>query len=373
MMFRTMLRAIVTLLAASLPYSAACAQQAARSLVSGHVFCQDTNGPARLARVTLTPLHQKGGPPGASTLLDGTFNIPDVSPGRYLITAELPGYVSSFSFLDANTRTHLNKALAKAPDGAAIIDVSNGLPVNIDLTLQRGAAISGIILYDDGSPAIGMMVELERENKTGTWESVLESSTQGYSFFEEGPDATTPTDSAGHFRIDGLPAGNYIVHAFLPKRTITLSMNGNGLGVYDHSGEQLDLYSGGAFWRKQAKPISVGPGDNAEADLEIPLGRLQKISGSVVAVSDGHPMTEGAVTLAPQNDAGDTRSAVIERDGSFHFLYVPSGDYIVTTKDAADGERLFGMADTSVHVGEQTTTVTLSVPERRVTGTQQQK
>lgn len=366
----------MALLAALLPCPVP-AQQTGRGVVSGHVLCADTNAPARLARVMLTPLHAAGGAPGATTHLDGSYTISDITPGRYLVTAELPGYLSSFSLMDERTRSHL-RTLDKAPAGAVIIDVANGLPVNVDLTLQRGASVSGSIVYDDGSPAIGMMVGLERKNHNGSWEPVVDLSMQAFSFFTAEPIPSVPTDSAGHFRIDGLPPGTYIVHARLPERTITVTMERDpALGIFDHPGEQLDLYSGDAFWRKQAKPITVGTGDDVEVDLQVPISHLQTVSGSVVALSDDRPMTGGNVTLAPQDDPDDARSTTIGSDGRFVFLYVPAGGYVLKTADAVDGDRppesqRFGEAHMSIHVGEEAASITLPVPARRAAAAHEQ-
>jgi hypothetical protein len=194
---------------------------------------------------------------------------------------------------------------------------------------------------------------------------------QTFSFFTDEPVPSVLTDSAGHFRIDGLPQGTYIVHARLPERTVTVTMERDAaLGVFDHPGEQLDLYSGDAFWRKQAKVIKVGTGDNVEVDLQVPIGHLQTVSGSVVAIADGHPVTGGDVTLSPEDDPGDARSTTIGSDGRFVFLYVPAGGYVLKTADAVDGDRpsasqRFGEAEMSVHVGDEAASITLSVPEGR--------
>ena len=83
--------------------------------------------------------------------------------------------------------------------------------------------------------------------------------------------------------------------------------------------------------------------------------------------------------MRPQ-DRLDERTALddVILDGGFRFLYVPAGDYVLRTQDAADGPSKtqwergedvqvhlhpYGKAETALHVGDATAAVTLSVPE----------
>jgi len=376
-------------LCASLPATAQQhAERAARSTVSGRVVCADTNAPARLAKVTLNKLENLDAKTaadseaarGATTDMEGAFSIPDVATGRYLVLVELAGYVSGISGLDTEAREHLKNAAHTPPEGSTVIDVANGLPVTVEVTLERGASVSGSIRYDDGSPAIGILVGLERKNSKGAWEPALQSTLQTFSFFSKTHDGSEASDSAGRFHIDGMPAGEYILHAHLAPETITLPVAGSGtFGVYDHPGVELDLYSGGVFWKKEAKTIQLGPGEEVETDMDVPLSKLSTISGTVVAAGDGHNVNLGTVTLSPQDDPEETRTTEIEEDGRFRFLYVPAGDYVLRTEDAADGESKvqwergdnvqvrvheYGKAEAAVHVGEEAASATIAVPER---------
>ena len=370
------------------------AQRATRSTVSGRVVCADTNAPARLAKVTLNKLEdldtkrvtENEAARGATTDMEGAFSIPEVAAGRYLVLVELAGYVSGISGLDTEAREHLKSAALTPPEGSTVIDVANGLPVTVEVTLERGASVSGSIRYDDGSPAIGILVGLERKNSKGAWEPALQFTLQTFSFFSKTHDGSEASDSAGRFHIDGMPAGEYILHAHLAPETITLPVAGSGtFGVYDHPGAELDLYSGGVFWKKEAKTIQLGPGEEVETDMDVPLSKLSVISGTVVATGDGHSVNLGTVTLSPQDDPEETRSTEIGEDGRFRFLYVPAGDYVLRTEDAADGESKvqwergdnvqvriheYGKAETAVHVGEEAANTTIAVPERETQPTQ---
>ncbi|MDQ1694247.1 MAG: hypothetical protein QOH85_1782, partial [Acidobacteriaceae bacterium] len=318
------------------------AKRLPRSTVSGHVLCADANAPARLAKVTLNPLRNSTGPsstatPGTTTGLDGGFELTDIPPGRYLVLVDLAGYISGISALDQDTRQHLNDVADTPPPGSTVIEVANGQPVSVELTIERGASVGGAIRYDDGSPAIGVTVGLEHKNNKGAWEAALQSTSQSFDNFAGGRSDGVSTDSAGRFHIDGVPAGEYLLHAHLVSQTVTLPVSGTGaLGVYTQPGLEFNLYSGDAFWRKDAKPLKLGAGDEVDVDMVIPLAKLQTVSGSVVAATDGHGVSLGSVTLELRDDPSEVRTAVMGRDGQFRFLYVPEADYVLKTQDAAD-------------------------------------
>ena len=151
--------------------------------VSGHVFCTDTNQPARFAKVSLeripdpAPTSQSAAaatapaPPKAPALpvdknivetsLDGSFTLTRVAPGTYYVIVEKEGYI--------NPRAMFTAAEIADPSPAMRELLAQALPrVRIDSTesataevrLQRGAAVSGTILYDDGSPAAELNVKL---------------------------------------------------------------------------------------------------------------------------------------------------------------------------------------------------------------------
>jgi hypothetical protein len=76
--------------------------------IAGHVFCSDTRGPARFARVTIETVEDfkaTEAPPhrassvAVDTKLDGGFLIRSVEPGTYYILAEMPGYLSPLAAL----------------------------------------------------------------------------------------------------------------------------------------------------------------------------------------------------------------------------------------------------------------------------------
>src|ERR1700761_8412498 len=75
--------------------------------ITGHIYCGDTNAPARMASVQLDPIKgpKRSGasrisgdvPAGgvAQTGFDGSFTLSRVSPGSYYVITSKPGYLST--------------------------------------------------------------------------------------------------------------------------------------------------------------------------------------------------------------------------------------------------------------------------------------
>ena len=158
----------------------AAGKPAATGTISGHVFYADTNGPARLAQVLLEPADAVDGFTagagksvsahfsGVQTLPDGSFTAPHVTPGTYNVYASAPGYLSPLAELGVTeSQLHNPDKAVKEAIAQAIprVTVSAGRAVSADLTLERGAAVSGTVLYDDGSPASGIQVKLLTKKK----------------------------------------------------------------------------------------------------------------------------------------------------------------------------------------------------------------
>jgi hypothetical protein len=150
------------------------------------------------------------------------------------------------------------------------------------------------------------------------------------------------TDDRGHYRFYGLAAGKYAVKATLP--TVQAS-SGIGAGVgavslHMNTGDALVVYSGGALRQKDVKPIEVGKGDEMDGiDIVFPLNDLHVVSGSVVAKSDSHPVNAGTVAIVDSETNDPVRTSMVDRDGNFHFNYVPDGQYVLKVSGAADVEK----------------------------------
>jgi hypothetical protein len=345
---------LVRAFAIALCFSVFCPAQSvepsAVGIVTGHVLCADTNLPARNAHVVLQPVvdisHPAKGHNGeqpaqtvsafSATLLDGSFTIPNVAPSDYYVFVEKPGYLSPFALISREDLDH------PKPETAGLI-AKLLTPVTVvanrtstaEVRILKGAAISGTIRFDDGTPDANAAVGLLNKDKTGKWVSFRTK-------LIAGPFEGMSTDDQGHYRISGLPAGEYLVQTSLALVTIlTSQVYGEGGSTANETKYSLDLYSGDSFRRRDATSIKLSEGEeSSSADITIPLSKLHSVSGSLLVTKTGHTVNAGNVAIVYPDDDTELVSAKIgEDDGSFHFYYVPEGEYILKITDARDVSR----------------------------------
>ena len=328
--------------------SAQRSEAAASGTVTGHVICADTNGPARIAHVVLQPVvdiapaSKTGDRPRqisaavTATLLDGSFTVPNIAPGDYYVFVEKLGYLSPFAQLSREDLNH------PKPETAGLIaklltpvSVAANRTSTVEVRIYKGSAISGTIRFDDGAPDANTGVSVLTKDKTGKWVPFLTN-------LVAGPFGGTTTDDQGHYRISGLPAGEYLLQTTLALTDIFV----NGLftenhGTSNHNRYVLKLYSGDSFRARDAKSIKLNDGDEADSvDITIPLSKLHAISGTVQDANSGHAINAGRVTILYSDDNAELTSVDIDKeDSGFHFYYVPEGEYTLKVTSARDVTR----------------------------------
>jgi hypothetical protein len=319
--------------------------------VLGHVTFQDTHGPARSARVMIVPTsalrHDKSAPASmnnqpmtAITRVDGSFAIFHVPPGEYLVIGLAAGYLSPLDAFTADTanpspdeqKAMEKQILATAPS----VNVTGGAAATVEVELQRGAALSGRVIYADGSAAGQMPVMLQAIKDD------VKSSGRPVETFNPGAfirgywlQQSLSTDDLGHFRLSGIPSGSY--RLAVPESFDTSSMQEqifSFMSLADTKG-RLVVYSGSTLHKKDAKVYTVQPGDTID-DIEIvlPISGLHSIHG-VATSRDGAPLTVGEVDLTDTADDSISFHTTVQAGGEISFVGVPEGTY--TLKIAGGG------------------------------------
>jgi Carboxypeptidase regulatory-like domain len=309
--------------------------------VTGHVYCVDTNAPARAVAVQLKPVkeaktpagahsHDNGEPVGGvvETALDGSFVIPNVPPGAYYVAVTAAGYLSPRIHEDDDPAPQ--PPAGQPPIAIPKVDVEADQNASIDLRLERGAAISGAIRFDDGSPATGVVV-IALYKRKDKW---VPSSTGDYGAFAMTSSLTT--DDLGHYRISGLRDREYILQATLVH--VDLMPAGTpGFGLSGALRNSLAVYSGDVMRQSDAVPFKLGPGEERTGtDIVIPLSKLHSISGIVTAASDGHPINSGHVSIEDPTDKEHVGEAELGNDGAFRLEAVPEGTYTLRVQSPSD-------------------------------------
>lgn len=306
-----------------------------KGVVAGVVLCADTGKPARFATVVLSAApkagekNDQGDPLPAAEMtvtdLEGRFRMEAVQPGRYYAFATLDGYLDPALALDPDKLQSLGTdrerhlySIQQWKDNLVEVTVSVHRAAEISISIQRAAEISGTVTFDDGSPAIGMRFELQRKTAAGEWAGV------GLPLMDTWTIQAT-SDSHGHYLVTNLTAGEYKVCTLMPT---------------DAEEDAPRVCLGNVYRRKDAKTVKVASGENAAGtDIEIPLSGLHKVSGSVSALIDAHPIAHGTVRLLYADDREPVRQTDLDDNGDYEFDYVPEGKYILAVTSARDEEK----------------------------------
>lgn len=337
----------VAMVPASPPLHAGAAAGDAR--ITGHVFCADTGQPARFATVILQPVPAPGAkldpehlPISSSTISgdDGAYSFDSIPSGRYVIGAELQGYVNPLVNASADQlRKDDPVALSTVLHHMTPVVVDSSAIANADIRLERGAAFSGTVSYDDGSPAIQASVELLRKTKDGSMHEVAFSTIDLIFHGTLSP----KTNDLGQYRISGLPPGDYALRASLPRPSLAFSGMSVGNIQAAHAPETLSrlrLYSGNTFRLRDAKVIHINSGEDITGiDFIFPLSILHQVSA--VVQSHGGSLPKGiqvSLVYADNQELLDTASVDPETHTAI-FTSVPEGNYLLQV-EAGDNSRI---------------------------------
>ncbi len=311
--------------------------------IVGQVFTGDTKTPARFAVVFTIPIpvFDKTGKPTlpevhgrdvTKTNLDGEYTLPLVAPGDYLVVAEIEGYLSPLcDFAQKDLENLTPDRIKKLTGLVPMVHVENGKTSHSDITLERGASISGTVTFDDGSPGIGVYVAIAPAQDQPNDKRPL---TLG--MIDRG---LKSADDHGQYRITGLPDGKYIVDVLLSG---LLQRNPMARG-YDpdpyrgySSGQLTPIYAEKTLHLKDAKVYEIKGGEDlGGADITIPLRGLYTVDGTVAVQGNQPPVAFGSVALQDVNDKAFKRfSFIINR--YFQFRYLPPGKYELRTEQLSD-------------------------------------
>lgn len=340
--------------------------------LSGFVYCADTNLPARLAEVNLVYYSESSydSRMSAKTDLEGRFAVKQIPEGDYYLATVLPGYVDLLSLLtkahlDAITAEERKKMLALTPK----VTISAGQPAHVSIRIERSSEISGTVLYDDGSPAPGLIVSYAPVAPGTAAKDVEGWATSGIPNTFSGPPLT---DDRGRFRILGVAAGEYLVRVTVPMplkqyegamRYVSQIEN----SLYPYNG--LNVYAGGALRVSKAKTIKVTAGaGNIDADITIPLSTLHTVRGQVLLKNSGLPATFANIRLVYPDTREELRST-FATDGKFQMDYVPEGSYLLRgvagvappTPDDFEGQRFHQITWAYPRAGKKSPEVPLKV------------
>ena len=313
----------------------------AKSTVRGRVFYADTGRPVRRASIMLLPEGGGAGPDregGSLTDSEGYFAVKNVRAGVYYAMVNAPGVVSPIAFADfgqmgpgGSEREAFEGAFARFEK----IVVNGITDVEIMVPAKRGGAISGRITYEDGDPAVGVRVEVERK-QGDNFLPVIPNFSAIMSLFTG---TSNQTDDRGAYRFAGLPAGEYRVkvtenvsHSDTQPRSSDMFMT-----IIAGSSSLVTVYYPDVKAAEKESTIPVDYGtEAAEINVVLPNHGLYGVSGKVVASKDKTPLKNAVVTLKRKNDTeisifeglrGSGQISTADEQGNWSFKQLPKGEY----------------------------------------------
>lgn len=327
--------------------------------VTGHVVCDDTQRPARFAgvllfgvpaQVTMTPATPPDPNDTAAlrnalsaglghvnlvqtkTGVDGSFVLNNVPPGEYYAFASVPGYVSGAAIVQAAYRAGADPK--KPIPGVKVVHVAADQTAVAEVSAQRGAAVSGHVVWDDGTPVSQVILIAEppgKETKIPPEFAML----VGMSAMNGASGMIT--DDQGRFRLAGLEPGEYLLKASLSTGA-QVGFSGGAMQLNSMmNATPMVLYAPDTVHRGQAKAVKLTKGEERTGeDITVRLGGMHSVSGRIRAAVDGHGINSAIVKLTDVSDKDFSRSTGVDADGAFAVTLIPPGTYKIEVTDAED-------------------------------------
>ncbi len=343
--------------------------------ISGRVIDEITGQPVRRAVLSLGSA-DRGTRLAMVTGDTGAFSFTNLPDGRFGLSANKPGYVST-----SYGATRPNRP------GTSIVVTAGQQLTGLTIRLSPGAVITGTVRDRTGEPLSDARVSVLRQSVsylTGERELASAGVLGGFG---------VQTNDRGEYRVYGLPAGEYYIVVSVgigirnesELREVTQAELDWARRVLQPPGamatvqapepgrpvEFAPMFFPGVPTRAAASMITVKAGEE-RGGVDVLLERLptSKISGRVVMPTDA-PLPQVQVNVIahdtiPGIPFSGFGSARVDASGRFVSAGLPPGEYTVTVRAATGGRgaaagsaALFGMSTVHLSGGEMDTTITL--------------
>jgi protocatechuate 3,4-dioxygenase beta subunit len=249
-----------------------------------------------------------------STDNDGKFVFEDVSPGRYMLSAEKPGFVTTRYGARSNTSpgTQLN--------------LTAGMELkSLSVKMTPQGVIAGKVLDQDGDPVASAQVQVLRF-----------AYQRGRKQLQ--PTGAGQTNDLGEYRVGNLAPGRYYLSASDRRAALVITSDRAGRATGGQEGNITTYYPNGTD-SANAAPVDVAAGGEMRGiDIRLLRAKVYTVRGKTVDAS-GMPAAvlvaflpkEAGVGLANILGAGLTQ---LRPDGTFEFRNIVPGTYVLQVLQA---------------------------------------
>lgn len=285
--------------------------QKGSAVIRGQVRMDGTGTPIRRAQVRATLSDGRGGGV-TNTNSEGSYEIRDLPAGRYSVMASKGSFVTA------------QYGQRRPSDPGTPIELAEGQTADkVNFVLSRGAIITGRIVDDGGEPVAGANVQAMRFQSMGGTQRLVPGGSEG---------GNDRTDDQGHYRLYGLPPGDYFVSA---------TNRNDNFGPPGMNNTETDgfapTYFPGTSSVAEATRITVKTGQEASAPFALIVARMAKVRGRVLN-SSGEPVGRSMLMMTPADPMmgfmsfSSSNNAMIDATGGFQFTNVAPGRYNINVR-----------------------------------------
>ena len=314
----------------------------------GIIVAADNGTPIRRAQVRIMSPEARE-TRVSTTDSQGRFEIKELPAGRYTMTVSKAGFVT----LQYGQRRPSESGTPIELGDAQILD-------KLSVSLPRGSVLGGRVVDEFGEPVANAMVT--------AWRYAYQNGARRLT--PAGQNSRDTTDDQGHYRLFGLPPGEYYVSAMLrggPEYTDPAG---------DVSGYASTYFPGTSNVSEAGRVTLAVSQENTNVNFGLIATKLVRVSGQVM-MSDGAPATNGNVLLVPMNGSGRPGMALqqggnggrIDGNGTFRLANVAPGRYQVQARAGAAREFELARMDLTVGNDDVSGITLVTAPGATLTGT----
>lgn len=249
-------------------------------VISGVVTTGETARPVPLRRAIVS-LTGTGiiGPRKVATDDQGRFAIDGLPAGRFTLTAEKAGYLT----------TYVGSRRPGRPPSTPLVLTDGQRMTDLSIHVVPGAAIEGTLRDEQGRPIAAAQVS--------AWSQVVvDGQTQFVA--ATGRASRVLTDDRGSFRIWGLLPGTYVVEATGSSGTLSGAEYLTDDGASVRTVTRAVVYAPGVSRAQDATPITLAPGEErAGVDIVNPLSASSRLT-LIVTSDTGRPLPNVSIGIA---------------------------------------------------------------------------